>query len=68
MKSIHKPVEFSKITPYIYIGTNMCSDKTCKYHFGRLAKLKIKADIDLEIERTEKPHDVEAYLWLPTKD
>ena len=68
MKKEHKPVEFSKITEFIYIGTNMCENHVCSLHFGKLKSLKIKSDIDLEKERIEKPHDLEAYLWLPTKD
>ncbi len=64
----HIQLEYSKITNYIYIGTNMCNNKTCSMHFGKLKKLNIKADIDLESERNEDPHGVEAYLWLPTKD
>lgn len=68
MKKNHGELEFSRITPYIYIGTNMCSNMSCNFHFGKLKKLKINADIDLEIERIEKPHNLEAYLWIPTKD
>lgn len=64
----HVQLEYSKITDYIYVGTNMCNNKTCSMHFGKLKKLNIKADIDLESERNEDPHGVETYLWLPTKD
>ena len=67
-ETIHpkKPVfEYSKITEYIYIGTNQC----CQIHFdGSLLKKGIKADISLEDKRLDQPFGVDYYLWLPTKD
>ncbi len=61
-----KPIfEYSKITEYIYIGTNQC----CKLHFeNSLIKKEIKADISLEEKRLDQPFGVDFYLWLPTKD
>lgn len=61
-----KPVfEYSKITEYIYIGTNQC----CNPHFEKsLVKNGVKADISLEWERLDQPFGVNYYLWLPTKD
>lgn len=67
-KHIHGLIDYSKITPYIFIGTNMCTHKSCEAHFRLLSKLKIYADIDLESEKTEKPHYLKAHIWLPTKD
>lgn len=67
-KHIHGPIDYSKITPLIYIGTNMCSYKSCNIHFRLLKKLGIYADISLEEERSEQPHYLKAHLWLPTKD
>ncbi len=61
---MHVSFEYSQITEYIYIGTNMC----CVDHFKNLLDLSIKADIDLEEERTEKPEGVDTYVWLPTVD
>lgn len=63
----HPPLifEYSKITDYIYIGTNMC----CQGHFkSSLIKKGIKADISLEEKKLDQPFGVDYYLWLPTKD
>ena len=59
-------IEFNEITPYIYLGTNMC----CGSHFKKLADLGITADIDLQDNRDtgERIDCVEVFLWLPTKD
>ena len=57
--------EYNKITPHIYLGTNMC----CKTHFNKgLLKKGITADISLEKEKQDHPTGVEYYLWLPTKN
>ena len=57
--------EYSQITKYIYIGTNMC----CQAHFDKsLLKKGIKADISLEEKKLDNPFGVDYYLWLPTKD
>jgi hypothetical protein len=66
MKSSHVKMEYSMITPYIYIGTNMC----CGVHFQKLFKLGIKADIDLEETRSDRegPEKMKFFLWLPTED
>ena len=57
--------EYSQITKYIYIGTNMC----CQAHFDKsLLKKGIKADISLEKKKLDHPFGVDYYLWLPTKD
>jgi len=63
----HPPLifEYSKITNYIYIGTNMC----CQGHFNKsLIRKGIKANISLEEIRIDQPFGVDYYLWLPTKD
>lgn len=63
----HQPLifEYSKITKYIYIGTNMC----CQQHFNKsLIRKGIKADISLEEIKIDQPFGVTYYLWLPTKD
>ena len=57
--------EYTKITPHIYIGTNMC----CLTHFKKtLLKEGITADISLEGERIDAPFGVDYYIWLPTKN
>jgi len=51
----HKPLtfEYSQITKYIYIGTNMC----CQTHFDKsLIKKEIRADISLEEKTLDQRH------------
>ena len=57
-------LEYSKITKYISIGTTIC----CRRHFQELLDMGMDADIDLEIEKMDKPSGVTAFLWLPTVD
>lgn len=67
MKISHKisKLEYSQITPYIFIGTNMC----CQTHFDKdLLRRKIEADISLEYERIDTPWGVKYFLWIPTKN
>jgi len=66
-KKIHGKLifEYSRITNYIYIGSNQC----CKFHFNKsLIEKGIKADISLEEKRMDHPYGITYYLWLPTKD
>lgn len=64
----HRPkgtLDYSRITPKIYIGTNQC----CRTHFAKeLLKKGVRADISLEAGRLDAPFGVEYYLWLPTRD
>ncbi len=61
----HVPFEYSKITEYVYIGTNQC----CQVHFSKLLLKKgVKADISLEKERLDAPFGVDYFLWLPVVD
>lgn len=61
----HVPFEYSKITGYIYLGTNQC----CQMHFDKiLLKKGIKADISLEKEMLDSPFGVDYFLWLPVVD
>ena len=67
MKISHKisKLEYSQITPYIFIGTNMC----CKTHFDKdLLKDKFEADISLEYERMDMPWGIKYFLWIPTRN
>lgn len=59
-----EPFNFSKIDPYIYIGTTIAS----RAHFEKLLQLGMKADVDLQEEKMDKPSGVESFLWLPTQD
>ncbi len=61
----HVPFEYSKITEYIFLGTNQC----CQVHFKKsLLKRGIKADISLEKEKLDAPFGVDYFLWLPVLD
>lgn len=65
MSHRHPPLDFSRITNEIYIGTNAC----CQTHFDHsLLKKGIRADVSLEKERLETPWGVDYFLWLPTRD
>lgn len=60
------PFGYSKITKYIYIGTNKCCEE--KRFIKELLKEGIWADISLERERIDTPFGVKFYLWLPTQE
>jgi len=67
IKILHKisKLEYSQITPFIFIGTNAC----CQTHFDKdLLKHKIEADISLEYEHLDAPWGVKYFLWMPTKN
>lgn len=58
-------LDYDKITPYLYIGNNMC----CQRHFEKeLLQKGIKADFSVESERIDKPSGVDYYFWLPVQD
>lgn len=58
--------DFSQITEYIFLGTNLCCDISSHMEF--LEKIDVTADIDLEEERQDAPPRVDVYLWLPVKN
>ncbi len=59
------PLDVSRITDKIYLGTNLC----CQVHYQRnLLKKNIRHEISLEGERVDSPFGVETYLWLPVPD
>jgi len=60
------PFGYSRITSYIYIGTNKC----CSNQGLKQALLKkgIEAEISLEKEKVSSPFGVKFYLWLPTDE
>ncbi len=61
----HIQMNFSRITPYVYLGTNAC----CLRHFNiGLLRRGVTADISLEAERIDAPRGVDYFLWLPTLD
>ena len=58
-------LEFSRITPYTFLGTNMC----CQGHFdAKLVKKGIEAEISLEYDNMDTPRGIKYFLWLPTRD
>lgn len=61
----HEKVTYSRVTPFVYIGTNLC----CYDHAGFLRRLGVSVDIDLEYAHAaaEKPR-MEITLYLPTRD
>ncbi len=61
----HGKMNYSKITEYIYLGTNAC----CGNHFKKkLLDKGIKADISMEKEKIDQPKGVKYFLWLPVKN
>ena len=59
------PFEYSQITKYLYIGTNLC----CQTHFhSDLIRKGIEADLCLEDKQMDAPFGAKYFLWLPTKD
>ena len=66
MRTHRETFEYSEISPYIYLGSNMC----CGGHFKKLSILGVYADIDLEYTRDsfEKLSGIDLFLWLPTRD
>ncbi len=59
-----KEFNYSQISKYIYLGTTLYTEKDLE----KVLKLGIKADVDLELEKMDRPKDLTAYLWLPVKD
>lgn len=61
--------DYSKITDYIYIGSDLCKGMSCPIHGAEFKELGILVEINLEIERKELPPDgIGIYAWLPVKD
>lgn len=61
----HAQFNYNRITPQIYLGTNMC----CQMDFDRVLLAKgVTLDISLEGERIDRPNGIRYYLWLPTRD
>lgn len=65
MTDEHAPLDYSQITPLIFIGKNAC----CTTHFDEeLLSRGVRADISLEEDRIDRPFGVDFFLWLPTED
>lgn len=57
--------EYSRITPHIFLGTDMC----CQMHFKKeLLDKGVSADISLREKHLDTPFGVKYFLWLPTRD
>lgn len=61
--------DYSQITDYIFIGSDLCKGNICPVHSEEFKKLDIHTEIDLDIEHDEPvtPY-LDAYLRLPTPD
>lgn len=64
MSRSHVKTEFSKVTPSLYLGTNLC----CATHGKKLFSLGFQADISLEEERLDDFRKLKLHMWLPVKD
>ena len=64
-KTPHADHSYSKITEHLYLGFNMAC---CDLHFKNLKSLGVVADINVEAENIERPHNMEVALWLPTPE
>lgn len=62
--SNHVQMEFSEVTPFLLLGTNLC----CEPHAVRLYQLGAQVDISMEYERDENPGNFESFLRLPVPD
>ena len=61
----HTLLEYNKIPPQIYLGTNSC----CEMHFNKkLLKKGVTLDVSMEGEKIDRPIGIKYYLWLPTRD
>lgn len=57
--------EYSRITPWVWIGTNRC----CTAHFSHaLRRIGIRADVSLEAEQLDAAYGARYFLWLPVRD
>lgn len=61
----HIKMEFSEITPDLYVGTNEC----CQMHYKlELIDRGITHNVSMEAERIDGAFGVDTFLWLPTSD
>ncbi len=61
----HVLMEYSEITPSLFVGTNAC----CTAHYkAELIDKGVLHDVSLEGESLDAPFGVETFLWLPTED
>lgn len=66
MDSHHK-LDYSYITPFIILGSDLCKGYTCPSHSEEFKKLGIKTEVNLEIEHDEPvAPELEIYLRIPT--
>ncbi|HLE49008.1 MAG TPA: dual specificity protein phosphatase [Patescibacteria group bacterium] len=62
-------IDYSMITPNIYIGSDLCRGSYCPIHGEDFKKLGVCAEINLKAESKEIPPDeINIYAWLPVKD
>ena len=70
MDDIHShSFDYSRITPNIYIGSDLCRGNYCPIHSEDFKKLGVCAEINLKAESKEIPPDnIDIYAWLPVAD
>lgn len=59
-----KEFNYTQITKYIYVGSRLSTRRD----LDEALKLGIQADVDLEMEKMDRPKQLLAYLWIPVKD
>lgn len=60
---------YSRITPNIFLGSDLCKGWDCPSHKEVFEKLQIKTEINLEIEHDDPVvPTLEIYLRIPTPD
>ena len=60
----HIVMEYSRITDFLVVGTNLC----CEAHEAKLREIGAELDISLEYEHTPIPKMFSTFLWLPVTD
>ena len=59
-----KEFNYSQITKYIYLSSRLYTRKDLE----QILRLSVQANVDLEMEKMDRPKDLLAYLWIPVKD
>lgn len=61
--------DYSQITDYIFVGSNLCKGGVCPVHSVEFKLLNINAEINLDLEHDEQiTPNLDVYLRLPTLD
>jgi protein-tyrosine phosphatase len=61
--------DYSQITDYIYLGSDLCKGGVCLLHEEEFKKLGVSVEINLTREEKEFPPDnLDGYIWIPVID